>query len=377
VRAAVEASEVVVLATPWNAAADAVQSAGDYGGRVLVDVTNPIGPGFALVHGHTTSGAEELAKLARGARVVKAFNSTGLENMAEPRYGTRRALMLVAGDDTGARDAVVTLANDLGFEGIGLPSLSRARDLEPLGMLWISLSLRPHLGRDFAFGFLRRTRPDEPVARRAPEERRITVVGTGNIGGALARAWIRAGHAVRLAVRDTSAADVKALVALGAEAAPVAGAAAGADVVACAVPAGAVEGVLPVLGSLDGKVVIDATNAIGAGFTLRYGHTTSAAEQLQARIPRARVVKSFNQQGAELLSAPRFDGVPATNFVAGDDEAARRVVTSLTEDVGLEAVDAGALSRARYLEPLTLAWIAAARALGTREIGLAMLRRGS
>jgi predicted dinucleotide-binding enzyme len=200
-------------------------------------------------------------------------------------------------------------------------------------------------------------------------------VGTGNIGGALARAWIRAGHAVRVAVRDASAPDVAALVALGAEATPVGGAAEGAEVVALAVPAGTVASILPSLGALDGRVVIDATNPIGPGFTLVHGHTTSGAEQLAARIPGARVVKSFNQQGAELLSAPRFDGVPATNFVAGDDEAARRVVMSLTEDVGLEAMDAGPLSRARLLEPLTFAWIAASRALGTREIGLAIVRR--
>nr|MCU0636694.1 NAD(P)-binding domain-containing protein [Gemmatimonadaceae bacterium] len=69
--AAVAASEVVLLATPWAAVPDALAAAGDFGGRVLIDATNPIAPGFVLAHGHTDSGAEQVARLAPSARVVK------------------------------------------------------------------------------------------------------------------------------------------------------------------------------------------------------------------------------------------------------------------------------------------------------------------
>lgn len=376
VRDAAQGSEVVVLATPWGAVPEALAAAGDLAGRVLVDTTNPIAPGFKLAVGHTNSGGEEVARLAQGARVVKAFNSTGFENMANPRYGERRAAMFLAGDDPGAREVVTRLAADLGFDPVALPTLSRARDLEPLAMLWIRLAIVQKVGRGIAFGIVRRTGAPQPVAIRAARPRVITVAGAGNIGGALARAWLAAGHEVRIAARDPSAADVQALVAAGARAIPVEGAAEGAEVIALAVPAGAAVDVAKRLGDLDGKIVIDTMNALAPGMTLAHGHTTSAAEQLAAALPGARVVKSFNQQGAETLRAPRFDGgVAATNFVAADDEGARQAVIALSEDVGLDAVDAGPLASARFLEPLTTLWITASRPIGTREFGLALLRR--
>lgn len=87
------------------------------------------------------------------------------------------------------------------------------------------------------------------------------------------------------------------------------------------------------------------------------------------------MVRSFNQQGAEILRNPAFDGHRALNFVAGDDEAARRMVAALSEDVGLDTMDAGALRASRWLEPLTLLWVSISQALGTREFGLTLLRR--
>ena len=376
VRGAAEASDVIVLSTPWDAVPGALAAAGDLGGRVLIDTTNPIGPGFQLALGHTTSGAEEVARLAPGARVIKAFNTTGFENMTNPRYGERRAAMFLAGDDAPAREATAHLAEGLGFEPIALPSLSRARDLEPFAMLWIRLAIIQKVGRDIAFGVVRRAGTPEPVSRKAARPRAITIAGTGNIGGALARAWLAAGHDVRLAARDPSAADVQALVAAGAKALPVEGAAEGAEIVALAVPAGAAAGVAARLGDLRGKIVIDTMNALGPGMTLAHGHTTSAAEQLAAALPGAHVVKSFNQQGAETLRAPRFDGgIAATNFVAADDPDARQAVMALSEDIGLDAVDAGPLASARLLEPVTTLWITASKPLGTRDFGLALLRR--
>lgn len=376
VRDAATAGEVVVLVTPWPAVADALGAAGDLGGKPLVDVTNPIGAGFELALGHTTSGAERVASLAKNARVVKAFNTTGFENMANPRYGDRRVFMPVAGDDRAAVDVVARLAADLGFEAVALTPLLRARDMEPLALLWIKLALQWGQGRNVAFGIARRGSGDRPPAPKKTAHRRaITIVGTGSIGGGLARAWVRAGHGVRLAARDTAAKDVAELVALGAEAVPVAGSANGSDVVVLAVPAAAVGEIAGSLGALEGKIVIDCTNAIAKGFTLKYGHTTSSAEELAKQLRGARVVRSFNQQGAEVLQNPIFGGLPATNFVAADDAEARTVGCELTRDVGLDAVEAGPLSSSRYLEPMTLLWIAMSQALGTRELGLTLMRR--
>jgi hypothetical protein len=375
IRDAVIASEIVVLATPWPAVGDALAAAGDLGGKPLLDVTNPIAPGLALALGHSTSGGEQVAQLAKGARVVKAFNTTGVENMAAPRYGNRRLMMPVAGDDRAAVEVAAKLATDLGFEAVALPALARARELEPLGLLWIKLAMQWGHGRQIGFAIARRTSTDQPSVARTKARQTITIVGTGNIGGALARGWLRAGHHVRLAVRDSGAADVQELVSLGASAVPVAGAADGSDVVVFAVPAGAVRDLAGSLGKLDGKIVVDCTNAIGKGFVLEYGHTTSSAEELAKALPGARVVRSFNQQGAETLQNPMFGGTPATNFVASDDAAARALVAQLAIDLGLDAVEVGPLASSRLLEPITLLWIAIAKAIGTRDFGLSLLRR--
>lgn len=375
VRDAVAGSEVVVLATPWHGVADALQAAGSFGGRVLIDVTNPVDRELGLEVGHRTSGAEEVARLANGARVVKAFNTTGLENLLAPRYGERRLAMPVAGDDAEAVEIAAGLATDLGFEAVALPALAHARELEPLAVLWIKLALQWGHGRHIGFGIARRTARERTWAPRVQNPRAITIVGTGHIGSALARAWLNAGHRVTLAVRDTHGPEVAELVALGARAAQVADAATGTDIVVLAVPAGAVPSIAQASGDLSGKILVDCTNAIGKGFALQYGHTSSSAEEVARCFPSARVVRSFNQQGAETLQDPVFDGLRAVNFVSGDDPEARAIVAELARDVGLDAIEAGPLVSSRYLEPMTLLWVAMAKALGTRELALALLRR--
>ncbi len=380
---AVRESDVVVLATSWAAVPAALEAAGDFGGKPLLDVTNPIdtaargaiGSGFTLTHGHDGSGAEVVASLAKNARVVKAFNCTGLENMQNPRYGENRAVMPVAGDDAGARDLAVKLAADLGFDPVALDSLRHARELEPLAMLWISLAMPWGHGRDIAFGLAKRTGAEVRSTVRTSQPRALTVVGGGSIGGALAKAWLAAGHRVRLAARDGASEEARALRSLGAEVSPLRGSAEGADAVVFAIPAGAVTDAAAEMGALSGKVVVDCTNAIGKGFTLQYGHTTSSAEELAKRLPGARIVRAFNQQGAETLANPVFGDLRAASFVAADDADARALVRGLATDVGLDAIEAGPLASSRYLEPMTMLWIALARAKGTREIGLTLLRR--
>jgi NADPH-dependent F420 reductase len=154
---AVAASDVVVLATPWESVPDAIAVAGDLRGKILVDCTNPIAEGMrGLSLGLTTSAGERVAEWATGAHVVKAFNCTGANTMANPRFGDDKATMFVCGDDPMAKSIVCDLARDLGFEVCDSGPLRIARYLEPLAMLWIELAYTQGLGREFAFTLLKR-----------------------------------------------------------------------------------------------------------------------------------------------------------------------------------------------------------------------------
>ncbi|GAP38555.1 NAD(P)-binding domain-containing protein [Piscinibacter sakaiensis] len=154
---AVARGELVILAVPYAAALSIAQARADWQGRVLVDATNPLAPGLAgLSLGTTTSGAEEVAARAAGARVVKAFNTTGAENLADSRYAQGRPMMPVAGDDAAARQQVLALAARLGFDAVDMGPLSAARYLEPLAMVWIHLAFRQGQGRRFAFARMTR-----------------------------------------------------------------------------------------------------------------------------------------------------------------------------------------------------------------------------
>jgi predicted dinucleotide-binding enzyme len=149
-------AEVVVLATPYAANAAAIAAAGNLSGKILIDVTNPIGPDFSLATGFTTSGAEEVAKLAPRAKVFKAMNQVGFEVMADPGFAEGKPVMFVAGNDPAGKAVVLELVSSLGFEAIDAGELAIARLLEPYAMLWIHLMARRNQGRNFAFALLRR-----------------------------------------------------------------------------------------------------------------------------------------------------------------------------------------------------------------------------
>jgi predicted dinucleotide-binding enzyme len=153
--------EVVVLATPWRATEAAVRAAGDLSGKPLIDCTNPLKPDFsALELGFNTSGAEQVAGWARGAKVFKAFNTTGFNNMANPVINGVRTVMFVCGDDEAVKPTILKLAADVGFDAVDAGKLVNARLLEPWGMLWIHLAFSGSVGRDFGFALLRRGLPD-------------------------------------------------------------------------------------------------------------------------------------------------------------------------------------------------------------------------
>lgn len=154
VATAIQGVDTVLLATPYAAALQVAREVADWDHRILIDATNPIAPGMdGLLVGTSSSGAQEIASLAHGARVVKAFNTTGFDNMMDPVYPAGPLFMPVAGDDDEARRKVIAMATLIGFDAVDLGDLRAARYLEPYAMVWIEMAMR--LGHGRRFGFVR------------------------------------------------------------------------------------------------------------------------------------------------------------------------------------------------------------------------------
>ena len=151
------ASDVLLVATPWPATRQVVEGLGNLAGKVVIDATNPLKPDLSgLVLGTTTSAGEQVAGWARGAQVVKAFNTVGYNIMENAAFGAARPVMFYCGDDAGAKAKVKPLIEQLGFEAIDAGPLTQSRLLEPFALLWISLAYAAGQGREIAFQFLRR-----------------------------------------------------------------------------------------------------------------------------------------------------------------------------------------------------------------------------
>jgi predicted dinucleotide-binding enzyme len=160
---AVRSAEVIVLATPWDAVPSVISAMGDVRGKIIIDCTNPLflnaEGSLSLSLGSSTSGAEEVARLATGARVAKAFNTYGAENFADsnyPGYGELKPVMFYCSDDDDAKEIVEQLAKDLGFEPVDTGGLGMARSLEPLALMWIRLSIRNGRNANFTWARLKR-----------------------------------------------------------------------------------------------------------------------------------------------------------------------------------------------------------------------------
>lgn len=135
--------EVVVLAVPYGAVTDIIDTYGSQlGGRVVVDITNPVD--FAtfdsLVVPADSSAAAEISKSLPTSKVVKAFNTNFAATLASGTVGDETTTVLVAGDDADAKAAVVDLVTAAGLRGVDAGALSRARELEALGFLQLTLA---------------------------------------------------------------------------------------------------------------------------------------------------------------------------------------------------------------------------------------------
>jgi len=153
-------ADIVVLAVPWKGLRASVESLGDLGGKVLIDATNPVV--FGSLEFETPrdlgfgSGGEAVQAWTTGARVVKAFNTTGAANLANPVLapGIAAPIFLCGADD--AKGPVRELAAGLGFEVFDLGGLDMSRLTEAAAELWITLAYTRGLGPDFILGVVRR-----------------------------------------------------------------------------------------------------------------------------------------------------------------------------------------------------------------------------
>jgi predicted dinucleotide-binding enzyme len=180
----------------------------------------------------------------------------------------------------------------------------------------------------------------------------ITILGTGNMGTAFAQQLQAAGHRLNILGRDPAKARAAA-ERFGANSEPAR--AASNDIVVLATGYDDAVAALRAAGLPEGAVVVDITNPLTPDYTgLTIGHTSSAAEQIAAALPRLRVVKAFNTVFAQRLAAGARlpDGQVVPVFVATDDAQARQRVADLARSMGFDVIDAGPLRNARYLEPL-------------------------
>ena len=165
----------------------------------------------------------------------------------------------------------------------------------------------------------------------------VSIIGTGNMGQAIAGVIGKGGHTVQL----IGAGDASKAVS--------------GDIVVLAVPFGAVDAVIAEQGdSLAGKIVVDITNPVNFETfdSLTVPADSSAAAVIASRLPNSRVLKAFNTTFAGTLVAGTVGPLTTTVLIAGDDVDAKTTLAGIVTSGGLKAIDAGALSRARELESI-------------------------
>ena len=195
----------------------------------------------------------------------------------------------------------------------------------------------------------------------------ITIIGTGNMARGIATRALAGGHSVTLLGTETAKAQALADELAGGVRAGQVGDPLTGDVVVLAIWYAALDDVLERYdGQLDGKIVIDITNPIDVdAFEPLELDAGSAAQEIAARAPGAKVVKAFNTTFAGTLAEGRVAGEPLDVLIASDDDDAKQAVSTLVTDGGMRPVDAGPLRRARELEALGYLHMTLQQALGT------------
>lgn len=145
VMVAVKGADMVILAVPYGEAltlADNKEFGKTIAGKIVIDITNPLAPDYmSLTVGHSTSAAEEIAKRLTGVKVVKAFNTIFADVLKTRLQGGKgNSTVLVAGNDSEAKNTVMSLVKSFGFDSVDAGTLSAARYTEPMAQLLIQLA---------------------------------------------------------------------------------------------------------------------------------------------------------------------------------------------------------------------------------------------
>jgi 8-hydroxy-5-deazaflavin:NADPH oxidoreductase len=201
----------------------------------------------------------------------------------------------------------------------------------------------------------------------------IAIIGTGNVGGALATNWAKKGHTISLGVKDTN--DFKGASLLGnanTSAFALREAVGQSEVVLIATPPTAIFDVIEQMGDVSGKVIIDATNTVG-----RAPEPYKTAFQCIADKTQAEVVKCFNTTGFENMLNPAYNGAGIDMFMAGDSVRAKDVARQLALDCGFgSCIDFGKSDKVELLEKFALSWINLAIMQGYgRDIAFRLVKR--
>ena len=211
---------------------------------------------------------------------------------------------------------------------------------------------------------------------------KIGVLGTGDVGKALANGFLATGHSVMMGSRSAaneSAVEWQKEAGDNASVGTFADAAAYGELVVFATKGAANPEVVAAAGAdkFAGKVVVDATNPLdlSAGYPdLAVKGDDSGGETLQRLLPGAKVVKAFNIVNYSLMFRPDLPGGPPDMFIAGDDAQAKETVTQVLADFGWPAIDLGPIRSARWLEGMCMAWVMAGMATQNFRQAFKLLR---
>jgi 8-hydroxy-5-deazaflavin:NADPH oxidoreductase len=203
---------------------------------------------------------------------------------------------------------------------------------------------------------------------------KIAIIGSGNLGSALAQGWAKAGHEVMFGVRNLS--EFKGNysgASKGVKAELIPQAAAWADVLVLAAVPLAIHDIAEAIGDVSNKIIIDAMNSVRAN-PQPFSNTTEALLSLTNCKD---VVKCFNTTGAENVANPIYDGNGIDMFYAGDSERAKKIAERLARELGFENVyDFGGNDKFNLLEQFALGWINLAMMQGYgRSIAFKVLKR--
>lgn len=204
---------------------------------------------------------------------------------------------------------------------------------------------------------------------------KIAIAGSGNVGTALGRGWLRTGHQVVFSVRDPESPKARKALEMIPEARLLSPDQAfkDAEVIVLTVPPESVLSMIDYFGDVSGKVIIDATNSIRT----RPEPYPTAYHAVKALTGSDMVVKCFNSTGYENMLDPVYDGTGIDMFAAGDNKSAKEIATRLAKDIGFATCyDFGGDDKVELLEKFALSWINIAIMQGHgRNLAFKLLKR--